>query len=140
MGYLNDLWRLMRAAQRQSEAYDRAESLREAADLAEAWAGLDPNQPLGTHGAMTANPYANLSFLRNAIPAAGTVMYLVATEERLGDAPIHEVGLEITMDGREPYGTIYRTVIAAGALPNWQPGRMLTFRVSPDDPHSIMLG
>jgi hypothetical protein len=137
---LRDIWRLVRVGIRQTTATDYAEALRQSADLAEMWAGVNGSQPLGTHGAATANPFANLAFLQGAVPAAGTVISLAPTGQHLGEVPIYAVELEMRMDGREPYRTTYRTVIGAGALPNWQPGRMLTFRVSPDDPHAIMLG
>lgn len=142
MGFFSDLRRLMRAAKQLDEPdgfeAEYEESLRQAASFTQMW--TNASQPLGTHGAATANPYTNFAFLRSAIPASGTVMHLAPTQDRLGQATIYEVGLEMHIDGREPYGTIYRTVIGAAALPNWQPGKMLTFRVSPDDPHTIMLG
>lgn len=145
MGVLRDLWRLMRSddrerAEEREEAQDYAEMLRQSAHVAEMWAGVSGSQPMGTHGAATANPYANLAFLQSAIPAAGTVIALWQTGQRLGSAPIYQVELEITRDDWPPYRSYYQTVIAAGALPNWQPGKMLTFRVSPDDPHALMLG
>lgn len=140
MGVFKDIWRLMRVGREQSAKMDFTEALHESANLAETWANVDWNQPIGTHGAATANPFANLSFLNSAIPAAGTVVSLAPTERKLGETPIYRVELEMKIDGHELYRTSYETVIAAGALPNWQPGKMLTFRVSPEDPHSIMLG
>lgn len=140
MGILKDIWRLIRVGGRQRPDIDYAEALRQSADLAEMWAGVDQNAPLGTHGAATANPFANLAFMQSAIPAAGTVISLEPTDRTLGDAPVYRVELEMRIDGREPYPATYRTVIGAGALPNWQPGKMLTFHVSPEDPNAIMLG
>lgn len=141
MGLFSDIWRLMRAADRadREEEDDEEEMMRDAAEWAQMYAaGL--GQPLGTHGAMTANPYANLAFMNSAIPAAGIVLDLWETEQRLDNVPIYQVALEIRRDDCPPYQTFYQTVIAAAALPNWQPGKALTFRVSPDDPHSLMLG
>lgn len=42
--------------------------------------------------------------------------------------------------GRDAYRTTYQTVIADSALSNWQPDAVLPFRVSPENPHSLMLG
>lgn len=142
MGMFRDMWRLYKVGQQQQrkDDMDMAEKLRQSADLAEMWAGVDQNTPLGTHGAATANPFTNLAFYNGAIPASGKVLSLKSTDKHLGDAPIYAVELEMFLDGHESYQTTYQTVIGAAALPNWQPGKMLTFRVSPEDPHSIMLG
>lgn len=140
MGVLNDVWRLIKAGGRESARTDYAEALRQSADLAEAMAGADPAAPAGTHGAAAANPFTNLEFLRQAIPVAGTVVALAPTGQVLGDVPIYAVELDVQRDGAPIYRTTYQTVIAAGALHNWQPGKVLPFRVSPTDPHALMLG
>ena len=140
MGVLNDVWRLIKAGGRERANIDYAESLRQSADLAEAMAGTNPGGPGGTHGAAAPNPFTNLEFMRQAIPVAGTVVALAPTDQVLGGTPIYAVELDVLRDGAPVYRTTYRTVIAAGALHNWQPGKVLPFRVSPTDPHALMLG
>lgn len=140
MGVFKDIGRLMKAGAAQTARTDYAEALRQSADLAEQYAGTDPNAPLGTHGAASANPFANMAAYASMIQAAGTVVSLVPTGADVGGTPVYAVELDVLIDGQPPYRTSYQTVIAAGALHNWQPGKVLPFRVSPSDPHSLMLG
>lgn len=140
MSIFSDFRRLMRAGRKTRPPMDFAEAIHESANLAEAWSGFDWNQPVGTHGAMAANPFSNLQFMQEAIPAQGIVQSLAPTEKCLGEVPVYRVELEVRIDGREPYASHYDTVIGAAALPMWQPGASFPFRVSPDDPHALMLG
>lgn len=140
MGVFKDIGRLMKAGAAESARIDYAEALRQSADLAEQYAGADPNAPLGTHGAASANPFANMAAYSTMTPAAGTVVSLAPTGGDVSGAPVYAVELDILIDGQPVYRTTYQTVIAAGALHNWQPGKVLPFRVSPNDPHSVMLG
>jgi hypothetical protein len=140
MGVFNDMWRLVKAGAEQTSRTDYAENLRQSADLAEQFAGKDPNAPLGTHGAATANPFTNLSMFASMIQGSGTVVALHDTGGRIGLDVIYAVDLDVTLPGAEPYRAVYKTVIAQAALPNWQPGAMYPFRVSPTDRDSLMLG
>lgn len=140
MGVFKDIGRLMKAGVEESARIDYAEALRQSADLAEQHAGTDPSTPRGTHGAASADPFANMAAYASMTPAAGTVVSLAPTGAEMADTPVYAVELEVLIDGRPPYRTSYQTVIAAGALQNWQPGKVLPFRVSPNDPHSLMLG
>ncbi|MBO9626366.1 MAG: hypothetical protein J7484_08335 [Microbacterium sp.] len=140
MGVFKDIGRLMKAGAASSARIDYAEALRQSADLAEQYANADPNAPQGTHGAASANPFANMAAYATMTPAAGTVLSLAPTGADVAGTPIYAVELDVLIDGRPPYRTTYQTVIAAGALHNWQPGKVLPFRVSPNDPHALMLG
>ena len=90
--------------------------------------------------AAQANPFANMSMFQSMIQGNGRVLAITDSGSRLDDTMIYDVDMEITLPGREPYPSVYRTVIALSALPNWQPGALFPMRVSPDDPHSMMLG
>lgn len=140
MGVFRDIGRLMKVGIEQTSRTDYAEHLRMSADLAEQWAGYDPNQPAGTHGAAAANPFASLAAYNAGTPAAGTVVSLAPTGTEVAGTPVYAVELDVLIDGKEPYRATYQTVIAAGALHNWQPGSVLPFRVSPTDPQSLLLG
>lgn len=140
MGLLRDIGRLMRAGAEQTVRTDYAEKIRQSADLADQWAGYDPDQPTGTHGMSAANPFANMAAYSSMTPAAGTVVSYAPTGSHLDETPIYAVELDVLIDGKEPYRATYQTVIAAGALANWQPGKVLPFRVSTTDPQSLMLG
>lgn len=140
MGIFKDIGRLMKAGAAQSAQTDYAANLKASADLAEQYAGLDPNAPLGTHGAAAANPFANMAAYAAMLQGSGTVLSLSPTGTDVTGVPVYAVELELTLDGQQPYRTTYQTVIAAGALHNWQVGAVLPFRVSREDPHSLMLG
>ncbi|MGK9147435.1 hypothetical protein KXS11_07415 [Plantibacter flavus] len=140
MGVFGDVFRLMKAGTKQTANTDLAANLRQSADLAEQFGGAAPNTPLGTHGAAAANPFTNLAAYANMLQGSGTVVSLAPTGGDVAGTPVYAVELDVTVPGREPYRTRYQTVIAQAALPGWQPGAMFPFRVSPTDPHSLMLG
>lgn len=135
MGIFNDLFRLSKAGVKQSLNTDYAANLRQSADLAE-----QATTRGATHGAAQANPFANMSMFQSMVQGNGRVLAVTDSGSRLDDTVIYDVDMEITLPGREPYPSVYRTVIALSALPNWQPGALFPMRVSPDDPHSLMLG
>lgn len=140
MGVFGDVFRLMKAGAKESMNTDYAANLKQSADLAEQFGGSAPNQPLGSHGAATANPSANMTAYANMLQGSGTVVSLAPTGGDVTGTPVYAVELDITVPGQETYRTSYQTVIAQAALPNWQPGAMFPFRVSPTDPHALMLG
>ncbi|PJJ65563.1 hypothetical protein [Compostimonas suwonensis] len=140
MGVFHDLFRLGRAGVKQSLDTDYAANLKQSADLAEQFAGLQPGEVPAGYGAPTANPFDNLRMHAGMIQGSGTVVALADNGTKLGDTTVYAVDLDITLPGQQPYRTVYTTVIAQSALPNWQPGSMITLRVSPTDPHSVMLG
>ncbi|WP_068478667.1 hypothetical protein [Pseudoclavibacter helvolus] len=137
MGVFGDIGRLMKAGLQSTARTDYAENLRQSADLAEAYSAgtLD-----GTHGAAGANPFENMNMYASMDAVAGTVLSLERTFREVQGVPVYSVELEIEADGRPPYRTRYETLIAAGAKANWQPGKVLPFRVSKTDPHQLMLG
>ncbi len=42
--------------------------------------------------------------------------------------------------GRDAYRTTCQTVIADSDLSDWEPGAVFSFRASPENPHSLVLG
>ncbi|WP_141396678.1 hypothetical protein [Microbacterium gorillae] len=117
-----------------------SESIRQSADAAEYWLKVRDDMTAASHGAAEGNPFANMAAYGRGTPASGTVISLAPTGATIADVPVYAVELSVAIDGREPYRSRYETVIAAGALHNWQPGAVLPFRVAPDDPHALMLG
>lgn len=140
MGVIGDIFRLMRGEVRQSANIDYAANLKHSADLADQFAGADPNQPLGTHGAASANPFTNMTAYGSMLQGSGTVVSLAPTGAEVTGTPVYAVVLDVVVPGRDPYRTTYQTVLAQAALPKWQPGASYPFRVSPTDPHALMLG
>ena len=140
MGILGDIGRLMKAGAKQTVNTDYAANLKHSADLAEQYTGYDPNTPNGTHGAAAANPFVNMAAFATMQRGSGTVLSLAPTGADLEGTPIYAVELDLKVEGQDAYRTSYQTLIADGALSNWQPGAVLPFRVSPTDPHSLLLG
>jgi hypothetical protein len=140
MGIFNDLFRLTKAGAQQSLDTDYAANLKQSADLAEQFAGLKPGEPVGTHGAATANPFDNMRMYAGMIRGTGTVVSVSDSGTKLLSDTIYAVELDIRLPSLDAYRTVYKTVIAEAALLNWQPGAVIPLRVSPSDPHAIMLG
>ena len=43
-------------------------------------------------------------------------------------------------DGTPAFPVVHRQMIAAAAIGNWQPGKIITLRVDPNDKTKVMLG
>lgn len=140
MGVFNDLFRLVKAGVKETVNTDYAANLRQSADLAEQFAGVQPGAPTGTHGAAGANPFANMAAYNSMVRGSATVVSITDTGTTLVDTPIYEVVFDMNLPGIAPYRTTYKTVIAAAALPQWQPGCLQTVRASAEDPSAVMLG
>ncbi|MFF1573172.1 hypothetical protein ACFVWR_10520 [Leifsonia sp. NPDC058292] len=140
MGVFRDVFRLMKAGAKQTATTDYAANLKMSADLAEQFAGTDPNAPLGSHGMSAANPFANMAAYATMAQGSGTVVAIEPTATDVAGTPVYRVHLDLKLEGRDAYRTVYQTVIADSALSNWQPGSVLPFRVSPSDPNALMLG
>lgn len=151
MGVIRDLLRLMRATRELPPHPTAREAIRQSADIAEQWGRVAdafanqttaaaPSGPGGPYGAATADPFANLAFHQNGLPASGTVIACTPEEPSADGLTVYAVLLEVRIEGREPYRATYRTVIAEAARHNWRQGAVLPFRVSPDDPQALLLG
>ena len=140
MGVFRDLFRLTKAGLEQTARTDYVGNLRQSADLAEQFAGVQPGDVTGTHGAATANPFLNMTRYGSMIQGSGRVVSLADSGGRIGDEVIYAVEFDVTLPAADPYRATYKTVIAEAALHGWQPGAVLPVRVSPDDRTAIMLG
>ncbi|PRB09103.1 hypothetical protein [Microbacterium sp. MYb64] len=151
MGLIRDLRRLMRATRELPPHPTAREAIRQSADIAEQWGRVAdafayqttaaaPSGPGGPYGAATADPFANLAFHQNGLPASGTVIACTPEAQSADGLAVYAVLLEVRIEGREPYRATYRTVIAEAARHNWRQGAVLPFRVSPDDPQALLLG
>lgn len=151
MGVIRDLLRLLRATRELPPRPTVRETIRQSADIAEQWGRVAeayaypttaaaPMGRGGPHGAATADPFANLAFHQNGLPASGTVIACTPEGSAVEGLTVYAVLLEVRIEGREPYRATYRTVIAEAARHNWRPGAVLPFRVSPEDPQALLLG
>ena len=94
----------------------------------------------GGFGALGANPFANAAAYNAAIPGSGEILSLTDTGTMLAESHVYDVGLRVTVDGREPYEVVHRQVVAPTVLGAWQPGKVIALRVDAADPTQVMLG
>jgi hypothetical protein len=141
MGMLDDVGRILDASKNNPRP-GLAEGLSKAADAAEqAKIWQQQGAPAGaTAGAPGFNPFENAAAYSAAIPGSGVVTSLTDTGQKFDTATIYDVGLDVTLDGQAPYPVVHRQMIAAAALGNWQPGKVITLRVDPQDKTKVMLG
>ena len=142
MGAFDDLGRLWDASKNNPKP-TLGDSLKMAADAAEQ-AKIYQDQSgaaaAGLGGAPSFNPFTNAAAMNSAIRGSGTVKALTDTGQRFETTTIYDVTLEVTLDGGPPYEVVHRQMIAAAALSNWQPGKVITLRVDPVDKTKVMLG
>ena len=94
----------------------------------------------GGFGALGGNPFANAAAYNAAIPGSGEILSLTDTGTKLAESRIYDVGLRVTIEGREPYEVVHRQVLAETVLGAWQPGKVIALRVDAVDPTLVMLG
>ena len=75
-----------------------------------------------------------------AIPGSGEILSLTDTGTLLAESHIYDVGLRVTIEGREPYEVVHRQVLAKTVLGAWKPGKVIALRVDAVDPNQVMLG
>ena len=73
-------------------------------------------------------------------PGNATITAVNDTGTMINNAPVMELTMMVSVPGKEPYEVKHRQLVALSAIPNFQPGKMVTVRVSPQDPNSITIG
>jgi hypothetical protein len=74
------------------------------------------------------------------IAAIATVDAINDTGTMINNAPVCELDLTVTVPGRAPYRVTHRQLLAASALPRFQPGATFSVRVDRDDPTKLIIG
>jgi len=59
---------------------------------------------------------------------------IVDTGRKFDRTSIYDVTLDVVADGHAPFQVVHRQMIAAAALGNWQPGKVLPVRFAPAAP------
>lgn len=141
MGVFDDMGRIINASAKLPRP-KFSDGLKQAADAAEGAAAYQQAAAAGLAGAggYGANPFENLAKMNAAIAGSGVVKALVDTGQKFETTTIYDVTLDVTLDGQAPYEVVHRQMIAAAALANWQPGRVISLRVDPNDKTKVMLG
>ena len=88
--------------------------------------GMDPNAIGGTYAA--------------GLTGMATVNSIADTGTFINHAPVMDLGLTITVPGREPYEITHRQLVAHAALARFQPGNSFSVRVDQQDPTKIVIG
>ena len=89
---------------------------------------------------LSANPMANMAAMAQGIQGNATVKEVTDTGQKLGDAAIMDVELEVQLPNETPYTVVHRQAIAPAAMGNWQAGRVWPVRVAPDDRTKVTVG
>ncbi|TAL44454.1 MAG: hypothetical protein EPN91_04380 [Salinibacterium sp.] len=139
MGVLDDMGRLWDASKNNPRP-GFADGIKKAADAAEKANEFRAASAAAQAGAPSANPFVNAAAMNSAIRGSGVVTALTDTGQKFETTTIYDVSLDVTIDGEAPYSVVHRQMIAAAALGNWQPGKVITLRVDPVDKTKVMLG
>lgn len=75
----------------------------------------------------------------DAIVGQARIDQVTATGEAINDNPQMQFDLTVTLPGREPYAATLTQVVSRLVMGNFQPGATVPVRVSPEDPHTLMI-
>ncbi|MBX3195784.1 MAG: hypothetical protein KF727_11895 [Microbacteriaceae bacterium] len=144
MGMLDDLGRIWDAS-KDNPRPGLAEGLSMAADAAEGAQRMREQLaatggvPQGVNG-QSFNPFENMQGMAAATRGTGTVVSIVDTGEKFQEASIYDVTLDVKSDTHPDFQVVHRQMIAAAALGNWQPGKMLPVRFDPANLTQVTIG
>ncbi|HEY4152504.1 MAG TPA: hypothetical protein VGM38_04220 [Pseudolysinimonas sp.] len=143
MGVLDDMGRLWDASQKMPKQ-SFTDKMKMAADGAEASLAMQQaaaaGAPAGANGPGF-NPFENMTAMNEGVRGSGTVVSLADSGTELADTPVYDVTLDVVADGQPGFRTVHRQVISAGALGNWQVGKVLAVRFDPNDAsHQVTIG
>jgi archaellum component FlaG (FlaF/FlaG flagellin family) len=74
------------------------------------------------------------------VAGTATVDGLAETGTVVEGSPVLELDLTVVIAGRAPYKVKHRQLVPPGAGARFQPGSVLSVRVSAQDPNQVMLG
>ncbi len=75
------------------------------------------------------------------VKGSAAVVSLVDTGSKLADTPVYDVTMDVVADGQPGFRAVHRQVIAAAALGNWPPGKVVPVRFDPNDArHQLTIG
>jgi hypothetical protein len=74
------------------------------------------------------------------VPGSATVTAINDTGTMINNAPVCELDLTVTVQGREPYEVTHRQLLAHSVLPRYQPGAVFSVRVDQNDPTKLVIG
>jgi hypothetical protein len=101
---------------------------------------VDQAQSLQAGAGGMMDPAGAAALYGGGIQGSATIDGLADTGMFVNEAPVLELDLTVSIPGREPYRTKHRQLVSHAALGNFQPGKVLSVRVSPQDPNQLMIG
>jgi hypothetical protein len=144
MGVFEDMGRIWDVSKQQKRP-GIAEGLAQAADAAEAAQRMQQEMaanggvPQGVNG-MSFNPFENMQGMAAATRGSATVVKIEDSGEKFQEASIYNVMLDVTSDTHPPFQVVHKQMIAAAALGNWQPGKVLPVRFDPANTSQVTIG
>lgn len=144
MGVFDDVGRIWDAS-KQNPRPGLVEGIAKAADAAEAAAAMQAQINANGGGVpgmngQSFNPFENMQGMAAATRGTGTVKTIVDTGEKFQEASIYDVTFDVVSDSHPPFEVTHRQMIAAAALGNWQPGKMLPVRFDPANLTQVTIG
>lgn len=144
MGVFDDLGRIMDASKDLPRPGLR-DGLKQAADATEQAKSMreqmaaNGGMPQGVNGPGF-NPFENMQAMAAATRGQGTITKIEDTGEKFDTASIYDVTFDVISDTEPTFEVVHRQMIAAAALGNWQPGKMLPVRFDPNNTSQITIG
>jgi hypothetical protein len=75
---------------------------------------------------------------RTGLPARATILEIWDTGITVNDDPVIGLRVEVMRDGHPPYvATIQKALISRLDVPEFQPEKVISVRVDPEDPHHV---
>jgi len=144
MGVFDDVGRLWDVSKKQQRP-GFVQGIKQAADAAEAAQEMKEQMaanggaPQGLNGD-SFNPFDNIAGMTTMTRGSGTITKFVDTGETLDDAHVYNVTFDVTADGHPGFSVVHKQVVSAGALGNWQVGKVMPVRFDPANLTQITIG
>ena len=74
------------------------------------------------------------------VAGIATVDAIRGTDTMINNAPVRELDLTVSVQGREPYRVTHRQALAQAALARLRPGASVPVRVDRNDPSKLVFG
>jgi hypothetical protein len=101
---------------------------------------FDQAQALQQQAGGMMDPAGQAALYTSGIAGTATIDAVSDTGMFVNEAPVLALDMTVSVPGREPYKVTHKQLVSHAALARFQPGAVLSVRVSPQDPSQLMLG
>jgi hypothetical protein len=91
-------------------------------------------------GNLAAEQQKSATLMATGLVGQATIDQVRDTGTTVNENPQVEFDLTVTVPGRDPYTATVTQIISRIAIGSFQPGATVPVRVSPEDPHTLMIG